>query len=85
MPRLNSPLQLPDGKTVLIPHHDGELLAGVAKLSLTARVSVTVHSAAHSCGRSCELSQFEVILQLVEACRPLVVKLTQCMKTDNHA
>ena len=66
---LQSALHLPDGKPILVSHHDGQLFTWVCHLTLASSPCVAVHSALHSGGASTELGQAKVVPQLRKACR----------------
>ncbi len=66
---LKSTFHLPDSKSVLVLHHDSQLLTWACSLALSPRACVAVHSATNCSCASAQLSQGEVVPQLVEACR----------------
>ena len=71
---LKSTLHLPDSKPILVLHHNSQLLTWACSLALASRACVAVHSATYCSCASVQLSQGEVILQLVEACREHMLK-----------
>ncbi len=66
---LKSTFHLPYSESILVLHHDCQLLTGACSLALAPRACVAVHSATYCGCASAQLRQGEVIPQLVEACR----------------